>query len=80
MSHRCEDVAGDDDSIYLEVDIQMADCPAADKDANLTASFGLKVAGYIAILNYPVMVCRDGTELPVYNISGLASSTGYEVS
>lgn len=76
MSHRCEDVASDDDSLYLEVDIQLADCPVAEKDAFVTASFGLKVASYIAILNYPVKVCRDGTEMPVYNITAVANSTG----
>ncbi|XP_070193766.1 uncharacterized protein [Littorina saxatilis] len=76
MSHRCSDVSPDDDAIYLEVDVQLADCPVADKDANLTASFGFKVGGYIAILNYPVMVCRDLTEAPVYNITALANSTG----
>ncbi|XP_076447924.1 uncharacterized protein LOC143284788 [Babylonia areolata] len=76
ISHRCEDPGIEDDAIYLEMDFQVADCPLAEANANLTASLGLKVAGYIAILNYPVMVCRDGTEAPVYNITAQANSTG----
>nr|KAG5686353.1 hypothetical protein BaRGS_008367 [Batillaria attramentaria] len=76
MSHRCGEPLDEDDMIYLEMDLQMADCWAADNGAEFTASFGLKVAGYIAILNFPVQVCRDGTETPIYNISAVANSTG----
>lgn len=76
MSHRCDNFVGDDNSMYVEVDLQMADCLIAQAGTNLTASFGIKVASYIAILNFPVMVCRTGLEAPVFNLSAVANSTG----
>jgi hypothetical protein len=76
MSTRCGDEQADDNTIYVEVDLQMADCTTAQNGAEFTASFGFKVAGYIAILNRPVQVCRTGMEEPLYNLSATANSTG----
>ncbi|KAL8587122.1 hypothetical protein ACOMHN_026090 [Nucella lapillus] len=79
ISQQCKDYTAYDDVVYLEMDFQMADCQKADKDANLSLSLGSKVAGYVAILNETIRVCRDGSEAPVFNLSAQANSSGSQM-
>lgn len=75
FSHTCGNVVTDDDSIILEVDLQLADCLIATNNTNLMASFGLKVASFVAIGDQAVTVIRTGSEQPVFNITAQTNST-----
>ncbi|KAK6175217.1 hypothetical protein SNE40_013725 [Patella caerulea] len=78
VTHRQNRATPEDDILYMELEVQMADSTANDHEAELWIGLGTKVATIIVISEYKVKVTRSGSEQPVFNLTATydaASST-----
>ena len=64
-----------DNSINLEVDIQLQDTEVTDHGAEFWFSFGAKLPNYVIIYDKKISVDRDNSERPILEISATVNTT-----
>lgn len=64
-----------DDSISLNVDVQLVDNELAENGAEFWMSFGSTQGKFVVIYDRKFTVVRDGTEKPVIDITAVVNAT-----
>ncbi|KAK3109020.1 hypothetical protein FSP39_021316 [Pinctada imbricata] len=67
--------ADGDDSILIDVDIQLQDGEEAEHGAEFWFSFGAKISNYVALYDKKISISRDNTERPVLEMSAVFNSS-----
>ncbi|XP_055958297.1 uncharacterized protein LOC126827499 [Patella vulgata] len=74
VTHRQNIATPEDDIIYMELEVQLADSTANDHNAELWIGLGTKVTTIIVISEYKVLITRTGTEQPEFNLTATYDS------
>ncbi|ESP03565.1 hypothetical protein LOTGIDRAFT_171361 [Lottia gigantea] len=69
ITHKLVTAVPEDDIIYAEVEVQMADSDTNDHNAEMWLGLGAKIASFIIVSEHKVEVSRDGSEVPVFNFT-----------